>query len=98
MLQQTNKKVDYVTLHYCNFLTIGDLYGSNLCFGGELVGCLNVSQLQGQFKPMLRVSGHSQGLLLEALDDSKKSHQQKLSQTLSPQYDRGNGEAIEETA
>ena len=61
---------------------------SYLCLHSQLVGDLQLSQLQRQFKPVLWVCGHSQRLLLEALKKTKKqtsaSYKQKL--YLSGQY------------
>ncbi len=47
---------------------------SDLCLQGQLVGYLDVSQLQGQVKLVFWVGGHSQGLLFEALHDARKTH------------------------
>lgn len=46
---------------------------SHLCLQGQLVGYLHLSQLQGQFKLVFWVSGHSQGLLPEALHGTRRN-------------------------
>lgn len=48
---------------------------SDLSLQGQLVGYLDLSQVQGQVKLVLRVSGHGQGLLSEAL------HRHKITQS-----------------
>lgn len=46
--------------------------GSHLCLHSQLVGNLQLSQLQCQLKPVLRVCGYSQGLLFETLNRHRK--------------------------
>lgn len=51
---------------------------SDLSLQGQLVGYLDLSQVQGQVKLVLRVSGHGQGLLSEALHRQKITHKKFL--------------------
>ncbi len=53
---------------------------SYLCLYGQLVGDLQLSQLQRQLKPVFWVCGHSQRLLLETLKRQRhKTHQHATS-------------------
>lgn len=50
---------------------------SYLCFDSQLVGNLQLSQLQRQLEPVLCVCGHSKRLLFETLSrERNKTHQQ----------------------
>lgn len=51
---------------------------SDLCLQGQLVGYLDLSQLKSQVKLVFWVNRHSQSLLFEALDNTRKHTQKKL--------------------
>ena len=56
---------------------------TDLCLQGQLVGYVDFSQLQSQVKLVFRVRGHSQSLLLEALNNTGKTQKNAfLSHTL----------------
>ena len=46
---------------------------SDLCLQGQLVGYVDLSQLQSQLKLVFWVSGYSQGLLFEALHNAREN-------------------------